>query len=106
MGSRSDRTLWRSVVGASHWDALHAKFQTQRINHSEAYSLNEACTDQAESFLARLRRMVDGQHHHVSPRQLHQYAAHGLTEDHRRLENGTLTKRVISLAMTYPVSRA
>lgn len=51
---------------ASHWDALHAKFRTQRINHSEAYSLNGACTNQAESFLARLRKMVDGQHHHIS----------------------------------------
>jgi transposase-like protein len=91
---------------ASHWDALHAKFQTHRINHSEAYSLNGACTNQAESFLARLRRMVDGQHHHVSPRHLHQYAAHAAwMEDHRRLDNGTLTKRVLSLAMAHPVSR-
>lgn len=91
---------------ASHWDALHAKFQTQRINHSEAYSLNGACTNQAESFLARLRRMVDGQHHHVSPRHLHQYAAHAAwMEDHRRLDNGTLAKRVLKLAMAHPVSR-
>lgn len=91
---------------ASHWDALHAKFQTMRINHSEAYSLNGACTNQAESFLARLRRMVDGQHHHVSPRHLHQYAAHAAwMEDHRRLDNGALAKRVLSLAMAHPVSR-
>ncbi len=61
---------------ASHWDALHAKFKAFRINHQEAYSLNGACTNQAESFLARLRKMVDGQHHHVSPQHLHQYAAH------------------------------
>jgi hypothetical protein len=33
-----------------------------------AYSLDGACTNQAESFLARLRRMVDEQHHHVSLR--------------------------------------
>jgi transposase-like protein len=91
---------------ASHWDALHATFQTKRINHSEAYSLNGACTNQAESFLARLRKMVDGQHHHVSPRHLHQYAAHAAwMEDHRRLPNGTLAKRVLGLAMAHPVSR-
>jgi N-dimethylarginine dimethylaminohydrolase len=42
---------------ASHWDALHAKFTTMRINHSEAYSKDGACTNQAESFLARLRRL-------------------------------------------------
>jgi hypothetical protein len=30
------------------------------------YSLNGICTNQAESYLSRLRRMVDGQHHHVN----------------------------------------
>jgi transposase-like protein len=29
---------------ASHWDALHARYLTKRINHSEAYSDGEACT--------------------------------------------------------------
>ena len=29
---------------AAHWDALHAKFETFRINHSEAYSKDGACT--------------------------------------------------------------
>ena len=91
---------------ASHWDALHAKFNTMRINHSEAYSLNGACTNQAESFLARLRRMVEGQHHHVSPQHLHQYAAHAAwMEDHRRTDNGTLARYIVSLAMAHPVSR-
>ena len=91
---------------ASHWDALHAKFHTMRINHSEAYSLNGACTNQAESFLVRLRRMVEGQHHHVSPQHLHQYAAHAAwMEDHRRTDNGTLARNVVTLAMAHPVSR-
>ena len=77
-----------------HWDALHAKFKTFRINHSEAYSKDGACTNQAESFLARLRRMVDGQHHHVSPQHLHQYATHAAwMEDHRREDNGKLCHR-------------
>lgn len=91
---------------ASHWDALHAKFETMRINHQQAYSLNGACTNQAESFLARLRRMVDGQHHHVSPQHLHQYAAHAAwMEDHRRTDNGSLARQVATLAMAHPVSR-
>jgi hypothetical protein len=65
--------------------------ETERINHSIAYSLDGACTNPAECFLARLRRMADGQHHHVSPRYLFQYANHGARmEDHRRLDNGTL----------------
>jgi hypothetical protein len=50
---------------AGHWDALHTKYATRRINHQ--YSWDGACTNQAVSFLARLRRRVGGQHHHVSP---------------------------------------
>ena len=69
---------------ASHWDGLHAYFEAHRINHSEAYSLNGVCTNQAESYFSRLRRMAQGQHHHVSPRYLHQYAVHAAwMEDHR-----------------------
>ena len=91
---------------ASHWDALHAKFKTMRINHSEAYSKNGACTNMAESFLARLRKMVEGQHHHVSPQHLHQYATHAAwAEDHRREDNGQLCHRALSLSLAHPVSR-
>jgi hypothetical protein len=91
---------------AAHWDALHAKYQTNRINHTIAYSLDGACTNQAESFLARLRRMVGGQHHHVSAQYLHQYATHAAwLEDHRRLDNGTLAQRALGLALRHPVSR-
>ena len=33
--------------------------------------------------------MLAGQYHHVSPRYLHQYAAHSpWLEDHRRMDNG------------------
>jgi transposase-like protein len=53
---------------ASHWDALHAGWQVSRINHSEAYSdLLDACTNQAESFFSRLRRMVEGPAPHRQP---------------------------------------
>ena len=34
------------------WDALHARYLTKRINHTLAYSTDDACTNQAESFLA------------------------------------------------------
>ena len=54
----------------------------------------------------RLRRMVDGQHHHVSPQYLYQYANHAAwLEDHRRLDNGALTMRAAGLALGHPVSR-
>jgi transposase-like protein len=91
---------------AAHWDALHAKYATKRINHQEAYSLNGACTNQAESFLARLRRMVGGQHHHVSPQYLYQFANEAAwKEDHRRLSNGKLSYKKLTLALAHPVSR-
>jgi transposase-like protein len=91
---------------ASHWDALHAKYATKRINHQKAYSLNGACTNQAESFLARLRRMVMGQHHHVSPQYLYQFANEAAwKEDHRRLSNGELSFKKLALALAHPVSR-
>jgi transposase-like protein len=91
---------------ASHWDHLHDGWQVGRINHSEAYSLNGICTNQVESYFSRLRRMVRGQHHHVSARHLHAYANQAAwIEDHRRLSNGVLAHRVVGLAMAHPVSR-
>ncbi len=91
---------------ASHWDNLDAFFPVARINHSEGYSINGVCTNQAESYFSRLRRMVAGQHHHVSPQYLHQYAAHAAwLEDHRRETNGALAGRIVRNAMAAPVSR-
>ena len=91
---------------ASHWDVLHDTFPVSWINHSEAYCDDGACTNQAESYFSRLRRMVAGQHHHVSPRHLQQYAAQAAwLEDHRRTDNGGLVHRVLGLAMWHPVSR-
>ena len=91
---------------ATHWDALPAHYPTQRINHSLAYSLDGVSTNMVESFFSRLRRMVTGQHHHVSARYLGAYAAHAAwLEDHRRLDNGTLSFRALGLAMAHPTSR-
>jgi hypothetical protein len=92
---------------ASHWDALHGRWPTRRINHSEAYSdLNGGHTNQVESYFSRLRRMVDGQHHHVSARYLHAYASQAAwMEDHRRMSNGALANRALGLALAHPVSR-
>ena len=77
-----------------------------RINHSEAYATLESCTNQVESYFSRLRRMIRGQHHHVSARYLAQYANHAAwLEDHRGLPNGELAGRVGDLALAHPVSR-
>jgi transposase-like protein len=103
---RLDRTARLNADEAAHWDELEAIFPLKRINHSEAYSLNGACTNQAESYFSRLRRMVGGQHHHVSAQYLHQYAAHAAwLADHCRESNGALANRIVRNAMTAPVSR-
>ncbi len=103
---RLEKTANLNADEAPHWDILEAFFPVNRINHSEAYSLNNACTNQAESYFSRLRRMVGGQHHHVSAQYLHQYAAHAAwIEDHRRESNGELVSRMIRNALIAPVSR-
>jgi transposase-like protein len=90
---------------ATHWDVLPFHYATQRINHSVAYSLDGISTNQVESFFSRLRRMIEGQHHYVSPQYLHQYAAHAAwLEDHRGLDNGSMTKRALGLALNHPKS--
>ncbi|GGL62488.1 IS1595 family transposase [Wenxinia marina] len=91
---------------ASHWDALHAGWPVQRVNHSLVYSDHGKHTNWVESYFSRLRRMVAGQHHHVSPQYLHQYATHAAwLEDNRRTDNGGLGRRLVANAMGSPVSR-
>lgn len=95
-----------SADEASHWDMLHAGWSVDRINHSLVYSDHGKHTNMAESYFSRLRRMVDGQHHGVSPQYLHQYANQAAwLEDNRRTDNGTLARIVVSNAMGSPVSR-
>jgi hypothetical protein len=92
---------------AAHWDILEAQYDAFRINHSQAYSVGVACTNQAKSYFSRLRRAVDGQHHHVSPQYLHQYANEAAwREDHRRVDNGGAFRLVATAATHSPVSRA
>ncbi|MCJ2187339.1 IS1595 family transposase [Novosphingobium beihaiensis] len=91
---------------ASHWDDLHAKFDTRRINHSLSYSDGIACTNQAESFFSRLRRMEVGTHHRIAGKYLHSYAAEASwREDNRRVSNGGQAMMVAGAAMASRVSR-
>jgi len=80
---------------AKAWDDLKEAFTLRRINHRDAYSDDDACTNQAESFFSRLRRAELGQHHHISGICLGRYAAEmAWREDYRRQANGTLFKLV------------
>ncbi len=91
---------------AGGWDALHAHFDMRRINHSVAFSLDGACTNQAESYFSRLRRAELGQHHHISGKYLIAYAAEmAWREDNRRQANGALHVAATGAALGHPVSR-
>ena len=91
---------------AAGWDALHARFEMRRINHSVAYSLDGACTNQAESFFSRLRRAEIGQHHHISGNYVGFYAAEvAWREDRRRMPNGAQHHAATAAALSHPVSR-
>lgn len=91
---------------ASVYDALHARFLTKRINHSEAYSDGQACTNMAESFFSRLRRAEIGTHHHIAGRYLGAYASEmAWREDHRRVSNGEQFLAIADAALAHPVSR-
>lgn len=90
---------------AGHWDVLHARFATKRINHSVAFSDDGACTNQAESFFSRLRRAEIGIHHHISGQYLDSYAAEmAWREDNRRVPNGKLYVLAARAALRHPVS--
>jgi hypothetical protein len=43
-------------------------------DHQEAYSLDGACTNQAEEYFSRLRRAEIGIHHHIAGAYLLRYA--------------------------------
>ena len=102
-----DRMATLSADEASHWDLLHAGWSVDRVNHSVVYSDHGKHTNWAESYFSRLRRMVQGQHHHVSPQYLHQYANQAAwLEDNRRKSNGALAYGLVQNAMGCPVSRA
>ena len=91
---------------AAHWDILHTRFLTKRINHQESYSDGEACTNSAESFFSRMRRAEIGMHHHISGRYLSAYANEmAWRENNRRVSNGEQYLLATGAALTHPVSR-
>lgn len=91
---------------ATHWDVLHASHDVRRINHSFRYSDADACTNMAESFFSRLRRMEIGTHHHIAGPYLYAYAREASwREDNRRISNGSQTMLIGESALASPVSR-
>lgn len=86
---------------AGSWNDLHSRFEVKRINHQEAYSLDGACTNWAESYFSRLRRAEAGHHHHIAGPYLLRFAQEAAwREDNRRVSNGEQVHRVAGLAMS------
>lgn len=89
------------------WDALHAGWDTKRVNHSAQFMDKGVCTNQAESYFSRLRRMEVGTHHHIAGPYIGAYAREASwREDNRRVDNGTQTAMVVEAALGGRVSRA
>lgn len=98
--SRVNKGTLVNADEASGWNDLNSKYEMKRINHQEAYSDGEACTNQAESYFSRLRRAEMGHHHHVSGPYLLRYAQEAaFREDARRVDNGAQVRRVTELAL-------
>jgi transposase-like protein len=91
---------------ANAWNILHASFVTKRVNHSvEFLSEDGACTNQAESFFARLRRSEFGIHHRIAGRHLLAYSREcAWRENHRRQANGTHWNLITAAALAHPKS--
>jgi hypothetical protein len=85
---------------ASGWNDLESKYEMRRINHQEAYSTGDACTNMAESYFSRLRRGEMGHFHHVSGLYLLRYAQEASwRKDARRVASGAQVRRVAELAL-------
>ena len=96
--ARVDRASTVHADESPAWNALHARFDTRRINHSVEYATDEACTNQAEAYFSRLRRGEMGHHHRISGVYLVRYAREASwKEDHRRDSNGVQLRTVIVL---------
>jgi hypothetical protein len=85
---------------ATSWNSLHARYAVDRIDHSQAYSLDGVSSNQAESFFSRLRRGEIGHYHHVAGVYLASYARESAwRENNRRVSNGDQTQHTVALAL-------
>jgi hypothetical protein len=72
----------------------------KRVNHEEAYSLDDACTNWAREYFSRLRRAEVGVRHHIAGAYLLRYAQESSwREDNRRMANGDQVVRLAGLAL-------
>lgn len=90
--------------GANGYDDLSAWFEVKVGDHSISYKAdNGACSNQAESYFSRFRRLQYGQCHRLSNLYLSNYAVEvAYREDNRRLSNKALMIDVATKAINTP----
>lgn len=97
-------TVYADEHGA--YDALHARYETFRINHRWSYAEGHVSTNRAESFHSRMRRAEIGVYHRISGRYISRYAAEmAHRHDRRRVDSRAIFREVTEMALNHPVSR-
>lgn len=89
-------TVWTDELAA--YNVLGAYFDHRTVNHSREFSTDDGVNNnQAESFFSRMRRMIIGQVHRVTPVYMHNYV-HEVRwrEDSRRLDPRIMTRQLFS----------
>jgi hypothetical protein len=88
------------------FNRLAAHYALHMVNHSERYSDGDKCTNWAESFFARLRRLEFGTYHHIAGPYLSAYANEASwREDRRRYSNEENYDKALRIMTHHPVSR-
>jgi hypothetical protein len=79
------------------WNPLHGRFVLKRINHQEAYSLNDACTNDGELLRPDAPRgdRAPSSYRGAIPDPVRTEMA--WREDHRHDPNGSQVDRVVAL---------
>lgn len=92
---------------AKAYDALHAKYSMKRVNHQERYKGdNGECTNQAESYFSRFRRMQHGQVHKMGNQNIAAYANEvAYREDNRRVSTSDIFADIAKRCAIKPTSR-
>lgn len=88
------------------WDSMKELFEMLRIQHNFAYSANNACTNNAESFFSMLRRVHRGTHHKISKEHMRAYAAElAWKRDFADLSNDRKVIELLRLTLAAPKSK-
>ena len=76
-----------------------AKYEHETVNHSIEFSTDEGVNNnQAESFFSRMRRMVVGQLHRITPKYMLDYVTEvGWREDVRRINTKGQVQALMSM---------